>query len=79
MPSDSHSPALLTVPEVADLMAVGTAYVYRLVSERRIPYLKLGHHVRFDPSELAEWLDNSRVGPTTVRCSRRADGQVRHR
>lgn len=67
MPSDSHKPTLLTVPEVADLMAVGTAYVYRLVSERRIPFLKLGHHVRFDPAELEAWLDQARVAPTIRR------------
>lgn len=67
MPSDSHNPTLLTVPEVAALMAVGTAYVYRLVSERRIPYLKLGHHVRFDPAELEAWLDQARVEPTVRR------------
>ena len=29
--------------------------------EKRVPYLKVGHFVRFDPSEIAAWLDHSRV------------------
>jgi hypothetical protein len=34
--------------------------VRRLVAEKRIPYLKVGHFVRFDPAEIAAWLDNAR-------------------
>ena len=55
---------LLTVADVARSLGVGERYVYRLVNERRVPYLKLGHYVRFDPDELAAWLDDARVGPT---------------
>jgi hypothetical protein len=25
-----------------------------------VPYLKVGHFVRFDPAEIVEWLDNAR-------------------
>ena len=32
----------------------------RLVAERRIPYLKVGHFVRFEPAEIAAWLDDAR-------------------
>jgi hypothetical protein len=35
-------------------------HVRRLVAERRIPYLKWGHLVRFDPVEIAAWLDAAR-------------------
>jgi hypothetical protein len=31
------------------------------VAERRIPYIKLGHLLRFEPVEIAEWLDAQRV------------------
>jgi excisionase family DNA binding protein len=55
---------LLTVAEVARSLGVGDRYVYRLVDERRVPFIKLGHYVRFDPAELAAWLDEARVLPT---------------
>jgi len=42
-------------------MATSVRHVRRLVSERRIPYLKVGRFVRFDPAELATWLDERRV------------------
>jgi hypothetical protein len=31
------------------------------VAERRIPYIKLGHLLRFDPDEITAWLDGQRV------------------
>jgi excisionase family DNA binding protein len=38
--------------------------VRRLVHERRIPYIKWGHLLRFDPSEIAAWIDTHRNRPT---------------
>ena len=35
----------------------------RLVAERRIPFLKWGHLLRFDPDEISRWLDECRVRP----------------
>jgi excisionase family DNA binding protein len=36
-------------------------HVRRLVAERRIPYLKVGHFVRFDPQAINSWLQDQRV------------------
>jgi hypothetical protein len=36
-------------------------HVRRLVLERRIPYLKWGHLVRFDPLELESFIGAARV------------------
>ena len=52
--------SLLAIEEVAKLLGVGVRHVRRLVAERRIPYLKWGHLLRFDPVEIQEWLDHSR-------------------
>jgi excisionase family DNA binding protein len=41
-------------------MAVSIRHIRRLVAERRVPYLKDGWLVRFDPAEIAAWLDGSR-------------------
>ncbi len=36
-------------------------FVRRLVTERRVPYFKVGKFIRFDPAELESWLANCRV------------------
>lgn len=46
---------------VATLLGVEERFVRRLVSERRIPYLKVGRYVRFDVVEVTAWLDRQRV------------------
>jgi excisionase family DNA binding protein len=51
---------LLTLKQVADQLSVNERHVRRLVAERRIPYVKWGHLLRFDPDEIAEWLDGGR-------------------
>ena len=53
---------LLDVECVAQWLGVEIAFVRRLVAERRIPFVKLGKYVRFDPDEVAGWLDAQRVG-----------------
>ncbi len=52
--------ALLDIEEVARLLGVGVRHVRRLVADRRIPYLKWGHLLRFDPVEIDAWLDEAR-------------------
>ncbi len=51
---------LLDLPAVADRLGVNQRHVRRLVAERRIPFLKWGHLLRFDPTELEAWLDRAR-------------------
>jgi excisionase family DNA binding protein len=48
---------------VAEALGVTSRHVQRLVSERRIPFLKVGRFVRFDPGALNVWLDQQRVEP----------------
>jgi excisionase family DNA binding protein len=54
-------PQLLTLDQLAERLGTGTRHVRRLVAERRVPYLKVGKFVRFDPAEIASWLDGRRV------------------
>lgn len=51
---------LMDLPAVADRLGVNHRHVRRLVAERRIPFLKWGHLLRFDPSEIEGWLDQAR-------------------
>lgn len=52
---------LLDINDVADQLGVNVRHARRLVAERRIPFVKWGHLLRFDPNELASWIDDSRV------------------
>jgi excisionase family DNA binding protein len=54
-------PTLLTIEEVADHLGVTVRQVRRLVAERRAPFLKWGHLLRFDPADLVVWHDEGRV------------------
>ncbi len=48
---------------MADRLGVQVRHVRRLVNERRIPFIKWGHLLRFDPVEIEEWLDGVRRPP----------------
>jgi excisionase family DNA binding protein len=53
-------PALMDLPAVALRLGVNERHIRRLVAERRIPYIKWGHLIRFDPAEVAVWLNANR-------------------
>jgi excisionase family DNA binding protein len=36
-------------------------HVRRLVDERRVPFVRVGRFIRFDPAEIADWLNYNRV------------------
>lgn len=55
------APALLDVSALADRLGVTERFVRRLVAERRVPFVKLGKFVRFDPRDIESWLEEARV------------------
>jgi excisionase family DNA binding protein len=63
MAPSGHAQRLLDVNEVADRMGVTVRFVRRLVAQRRLPYRKLGKFVRFEPTEVEDWLEARRVDP----------------
>lgn len=54
-------PELVGMGAVAQSLGVTVRHIRRLVGERRIPFVKVGHFVRFDPAEIAHWVDAHRV------------------
>jgi excisionase family DNA binding protein len=54
-------PQLLTIDQLADRLGVNVRHIRRLIAERRVPYLKVGRLVRFDPADVASWLARNRV------------------
>jgi excisionase family DNA binding protein len=65
---DRIFPNLVGIDELADQLGTSSRHIRRLVAERRVPYLKMGSCVGFDPTDIAGWLERSRVsappGPT---------------
>ena len=57
-----HEPPL-SIPEAAVFLNVTDRWVRRAVRERRLPYLKVGRHVRFLVEDLQAFLAQSRVEP----------------
>jgi excisionase family DNA binding protein len=56
----SLRPDLVGIPWVAKRLGVTPRHVRRLIAERRIPFVKWGHLVRFDPAEIELWLNDAR-------------------
>jgi excisionase family DNA binding protein len=54
---------LLNTDDLAEHLGVEPRHVRRLVHEKRIPFIKWGHYIRFDPAEVARWLDAYRRQP----------------
>lgn len=56
-------PRLLDVPGLAAHLGVKERHIRRLIAERRIPFIKWGHLIRFDPDDIASWLGSHRRRP----------------
>ena len=52
---------LLTVAQAGEYLGTGERFVRRLITERRIPYVKLGKYVRLQRSALDAFVDAGRV------------------
>ena len=62
---------LMTLPEVALALGVNERHVRRLVQERRIPFIKWGHLLRFDAADVETWILRHRVGTSDMASSPR--------
>lgn len=54
---------LLDVPAAAAYLDVSPRFIRRLVAERRLAFVKLGRHVRFEVADLDAFIDSGRVQP----------------
>jgi len=72
-------PGLLTVREAARYLAVSVSTLYGWVWQRRIPFIKMGRALRFDPRDLEAFVEASKQHPSdsrTMHCyNRRAAGK----
>lgn len=56
-----HADRSWTYRPSPEQLGVNERHIRRLVHERRIPFVKWGHLLRFDPDEIDAWLDAARV------------------
>jgi len=52
---------LLSITEMAEYLGIRVSTLYSWVSQKRIPYIKLGRLVRFDLREIDKWLENKTI------------------
>ena len=52
---------LINIKELSELIGLSIHTLYTRVSQQRIPHYKIGSAVRFDISEIEEWLKSQRV------------------
>lgn len=51
---------------VAERLGITERNVRQLVTDRKIPFVKLGHKTtRFDPQAIEEWIDENSTEPVT--------------
>lgn len=48
---------LLTIEEVAELLAVSPITIYRYKREAGLPYIKIGNILRFDRRDVWNWIE----------------------
>ena len=60
MTTTSQPTKLITIEEVAERLGVSVRHVRRLVHERRIPFVKWGHLLRFAPDDIEAWVEEAR-------------------
>ena len=71
----TEPPELWGVDELAAYLGVTKHYVYRLTSEHRIRFVRVGKTVRFSRTDVAAWMDAETVEaaglePTPIRRGR---------
>jgi excisionase family DNA binding protein len=52
---------LLGMDDVALWLGTSIRHVQRLVTERRLPYVKVGHFIRFDPEDVTQWIEAQKI------------------
>jgi len=53
---------LLTADEVADLLSISPKTIYAWAESGRLPCVRLGGRVRFDPGDLTRWIAARKEG-----------------
>ena len=61
----SVTPRLIPIHEASIYTGLSVDTLYKMVNQRRIPYVKMGRLVKFDIGLLDEWIRKNTVMPMT--------------
>ena len=54
-------PRLMSIEQVSQYVDLSVHTVYRMVSQRRIPFVKIGRLTKFDRGEIDKWINSHSV------------------
>ena len=63
MQSTIKANQLLSIQQAAHRIGISTTTLYKWVSQRRVPHIKIGRLVKFDLHSLEEWIHQQTVMP----------------
>ncbi len=58
---------LIDIEELSRRLSIPKGSLYNLVSQRRIPFVKIGRRLRFDVTKISEWVEE-RSEPQQYEC-----------
>ncbi len=65
-PEEQGAPRLVDAAQAGELLGVPKSWVLGEARADRIPHVRLGRYVRFEPVELERWWAARRRGPTAA-------------
>jgi len=69
MSDNAILPRLLSIQDVSVYTGLSVHTLYTMVSQRRIPFVKVGRLVKFDLALIDAWINKRTVMPLVVRRS----------
>lgn len=57
------SGGLMTARQAAQFLSIGLRTLWSLTTAREIPHLRIRRSVRYDPADLARWIERRKEGP----------------
>ncbi len=64
---ESRNQPLINVQEVAQRLNMAVTTIYKMVNQRRIPYVKIGGALKFNLAQVERWVQEQTVMPMTRR------------
>lgn len=52
---------LLDIIEISQLIGISPSTIYKMTHKKRIPFVKVGRLVKFEPSKIMEWLEKNSI------------------
>jgi len=68
--------SLLTVTQIARILAISKSLIYKWVEEQVIPHYRFGKAIRFDLSEIKEWRKTKSINPIPASDSTRENNEA---